>query len=371
MSFASALSVAIVFVSLVLFKRLGLANDTITALASLELCPWLLRPLIARALPATLSSRLWIVTAEVVSAIFIVIIALMLRTGTYVAETTCLLLLTTLNVVIINVVGFKRYHVPFTSFIAGFMLAMVLCQGLLTAFAGSMEVLTRTVRYSWSVAFYALGGLFLLLALIHIYIIGVGDGRVCDVEEHGCKSSSWMPVLLSLLSLVPEGLLAETSQLFLVDARHNGGLGLAPVEYGLIQGTVAMMGMCVGVWLGSLLRRPSAWSWPMAFALSLPSATMVYLAYTMAIDITTIGVCVLLRLTLFGFGAAVCFRNVIGYRGNANNSVAVLTLPLVVGGLFSGMLQEAMGYRMYFILTAIISVLPLVAVFILKRTRNG
>ena len=51
---------------------------------------------------------------------------------------------------------------------------------------------------------------------------------------------------------MPEGLLAKVSALFLIDAVHKGGLGLSPAEYGLVQGTVGVVGLTLGGILGGL-----------------------------------------------------------------------------------------------------------------------
>ena len=37
--------------------------------------------------------------------------------------------------------------------------------------AGNLEVLTRNVRYSWSLTFYFMAGLFIALWLYHSYVL--------------------------------------------------------------------------------------------------------------------------------------------------------------------------------------------------------
>ena len=61
-------------------------------------------------------------------------------------------------------------------------------------------------------------------------------------------------ILFMLLYRMPEGLLAKVSALFLIDAGHNGGLGLSPQEYGLVQGTVGVVGLTQEKFKKKLLR---------------------------------------------------------------------------------------------------------------------
>ena len=163
-----------------------------------------------------------------------------------------------------------------------------------------------------------------------------------------------------VLFRLPEALLSKVSPLFLIDAPHNGGLGLAPQEYGLVQGTVGMIGMILGSIVGGIavshqgLRR---WLYPMAAAYSLPPIIYIILAYTMPESLAVVSVAVCTEQAGVGFGSTAYMMFLIYYnRGEFRTShyamaSATMTLALMLPGLVAGGMEEALGYRRFFVLT--------------------
>ena len=100
-------------------------------------------------------------------------------------------------------------------------------------------------------------------------------------------------ICFMLFYRMPEGLLAKVSALFLVDAPHNGGLGLSDGEYGLVQGTVGVIGLTIGGILGGFCASRDGlkrWLWPMVLAITLPDIVYVLLAYLLPSSLVTISV---------------------------------------------------------------------------------
>lgn len=60
-------------------------------------------------------------------------------------------------------------------------------------------------------------------------------------------------LLFIVLFRLPEAFLSKVTTLFLIDSGHNGGLGLSPQEYGLVQGTVGVIGVALGSILGGIV----------------------------------------------------------------------------------------------------------------------
>jgi len=169
-------------------------------------------------------------------------------------------------------------------------------------------------------------------------------------------------ILFMLLYRMPEGLLAKVSALFLIDAGHNGGLGLSPQEYGLVQGTVGVIGLTLGGILGGIcagrdgLKR---WLWPMVCAITLPDLVYVYLSYALPDSLFVINVCVFIEQFGYGFGFTAYMLYLILYsQGEFKTShyalcTAFMALSMMIPGLFAGALQEAVGYRSFFIIVMI------------------
>lgn len=373
LAFANALAFAVLFVPLVLFKRFGLSNDTTTLLTSLLFMPWLLRPLAVRYLPATVRLRPLTAGLESVLALLLFVLAYALPLTDSVNTVVLLLLLASLGGVVHDV-AMERYicdmkdehqRTVFTMRTIAFLVAMAVCQGLTVALAGSMEVMTRTVRSSWGTAFYALAAVFLVLSIVNFLLLP-GDSRGKPDENipyyiRRIDRSTATIVTLLLLMLVPEALTLQVEQLFLIDAPHSGGLGLSPSEYGLLQGTVGVVALVVGIVVG--LKAMRRWSVlkemiAVATATTLPVGAYFYLSLCLSGDLLVIGVCVFIKQLSLGFGLSVLYRLLFERLQSRHLSTALIALPLLLVGTLSGTLQESVGYRIFFI--AVLSVSPLV-----------
>lgn len=141
---------------------------------------------------------------------------------------------------------------------------------------------------------------------------------------------------------MPEGLLAKVSALFLIDAGHNGGLGLSPAEYGLVQGTVGVVGLTIGGILGGIAASRDGlkqWLWPMVCAITLPDVVYVYLSYALPTDLMVINVCVFVEQFGYGFGFSAYMLYLIYYsRGEHKTShyalcTALMALSMMIPAL--------------------------------------
>ena len=162
-----------------------------------------------------------------------------------------------------------------------------------------------------------------------------------------------------LLYRMPEGLLVKVSALFLVDSTANGGLALTTEEYGLVQGTVGVIGLTIGGILGGVcagmggLRK---WLWPMVCAITLPDAVYIYLSYCLPDNFLIINTCVFVEQFGYGFGFTAYMLYLIYYsRGEYKTShyaicTAFMALSMMIPGLFAGDLQETVGYQNFFLI---------------------
>ena len=241
--------------------------------------------------------------------------------------------------------------------------------------AGNLQLVFRnSIPYSWSLMFYGVTGLFLALWLWHSYAL---PRPTEDVVRPGINTHTiWREIantfrtfvrkeqvvaalMFILLFRLPEGLLSKVSALFLIDSGHNGGLGLSPQEYGLVQGTVGAIGVALGGIFGGIAASHGGlrkWLWPMAFAFTLPSLVYVFLSYALPSSLLAINLCVFLEQFGYGFGLTAYMLYLIYFsRGEFRTShyalaSALMSLSMMLLGLFAGALQETMGYRHYFIL---------------------
>lgn len=272
-----------------------------------------------------------------------------------------------------------------------YRLATIFGQGVLVMIAGNLQVIFRnSISFSWSLTFYGMTGLFIALCLWHGYILprpkddcrrhGIDAGSIWISLIHTIRTFFQKPyVITGLLFMIfyrmPEGLLAKVSALFLIDAPSNGGIGLSPQEYGLVQGTVGIIGLTLGGILGGIvvgrdgLKR---WLWPMVCAITLPDIVYVYMSYALPSSLIIINTCVFVEQFGYGFGFTAYMLYLIYYsQGEYKTShyaicTAFMACSMMIPGLFAGALQEAVGYRMFFNIVVASCAITFVVAWFLK-----
>ena len=203
----------------------------------------------------------------------------------------------------------------------------------------------------------------------------VNGEKVADAKTFFKKEQVVAGILFMLFYRMPEGLLAKVSSLFLIDNAHNGGLGLSPQEYGLVQGTVGVIGLTLGGILGGMCAGKDGlrkWLWPMVCAITLPDLVYVYLAFVLPANFIIVNICVFVEQFGYGFGFTAYMLYLIYYsRGNYKTShyalcTAFMALSMMIPGLFAGALQEAVGYQMFFLIVIAFCSVTFVVTSLLK-----
>lgn len=375
--------VAVMTISLIMYKRLGLSNTDITLYTSWLYLPWVIKPLWSPFVDMLRSKRWWIVTMQVLIAAALGGVAFTIPGPWWLQGSLCFFWLMAFSSATHDIAadGFymlgldqheQAYFVGIRS--TFYRIATIFSSGLLVGLAGALQVLTRNIRYSWSLVFYLMAGLFIGLWLYHHWILPkpTEDGEKSKktageiitefkqtVVTFFQKPQVWAGICFMLFYRMPEGLLAKVSALFLVDAPHNGGLGLSDGEYGLVQGTVGVIGLTLGGILGGIAASRDGlkkWLWPMVMAITLPDVVYVYLSYVMPSNLLTINVCVFIEQFGYGFGFSAYMLYLIYYsQGDHKTShyalcTAFMALSMMIPGMFAGALQEAVGYQVFFLI---------------------
>lgn len=421
--------VAVMTISLILYKQMGLSNAEITFYTSWLYLPWVIKPLWSPFVDLVKTKRWWIVTMQLLLGAAYAGVAFMVNTSWWLQGSLAFFWLMAFSSATHDIAADGFYMLGLNqhdqALFVGirstfYRLATIVGQGLLVAVAGVLQVYLRDrIAFSWSIVFYAVAGLFIALWLYHNYILPrpmddderiVGEhpsGRPVadDVGEHlsgrphttkrkpndifGLKSIETllvsfvtkMPVretvialLFMLLYRMPEGLLVKVSSLFLLDSGTVGGLGLSPQEYGIVQGTVGVIGLTLGGILGGMAAGHKGlkyWLWPMVCAITLPDIVYVYLSYALPTSLMVVNMCVFVEQFGYGFGFTAYMLYLIYYsRGAYKTShyalcTAFMALSMMIPGLFAGALQETVGYRAFFIIVmALCAVTFIVTAFI-------
>ena len=375
--------VAVMTISLIMYKRLGLSNTDITLYTSWLYLPWVIKPLWSPFVDMLKTKRWWIITMQLLIGAALAGVAFTIPGPWWLQGSLCFFWLMAFSSATHDIAadGFymlgldqheQAYFVGIRS--TFYHIATIFSSGLLVGLAGALQVLTRNITYSWSLVFYLMAGLFIALWLYHSWalpkpaedgerqqrsIAGIVNEFRQTVVTFFQKPQVWAGICFMLFYRMPEGLLAKVSALFLVDAGHNGGLGLSDGEYGLVQGTVGVIGLTLGGILGGIAASRDGlkrWLWPMVMAITLPDLVYVYLSYVMPSDLLVINVCVFIEQFGYGFGFSAYMLYLIYYSMGEHKTshyalcTAFMALSMMIPGMFAGALQEAVGYQAFFLI---------------------
>lgn len=402
--------VAVMTVSLVLYKQLGLSNAEITFYTSWLYLPWVIKPLWSPFVDIIRTKRWWVTTMQLLIGAALGGVAFTIPTSFWLQGTLCFFWLMAFASATHDIAADGFYMLGLDehdqAWFVGirstfYRIATIFGQGLLVALAGNLQVLFRySIPYSWSLMFYGVAGIFIALWLWHSYAMPRVETtpspfttdtnsltphpsnltkELLDVVKTFFSKfplrETVIALLFMLLYRMPEGLLAKVSALFLIDSHGAGGLGLSPQEYGLVQGTVGIVGLTLGGILGGMaagrdgLKR---WLWPMVCAITLPDIVYVYMSYALPESLGVVNVCVFFEQFGYGFGFTAYMLYLIYYSQGAYKTshyalcTALMALSMMIPGLFAGALQEWVGYRWFFIIVMLFCAVTFIVTALIK-----
>ena len=407
--------VTVMTISLILYKQLGLSNTEITFYTSWLYLPWVIKPLWSPFIDLFKTKRWWITAMQLLLGASLGGVAFTIPTSFWLQGTLFFFWVMAFASATHDIAADGYYMIGldqhqqavFVGIRSTFYrFAMIFGQGILVMIAGNLQVIYRDdIKFSWSLLFYGMAGLFIAFWLYHSYILPRCEGKdeekngeiakamdldaeddyiEVETEKEEARSLSLanlfksfvtkypvketvFALLFMLFYRMPEGLLAKVSSLFLIDSMAEGGLGLSPQEYGLVQGTVGVIGLTLGGILGGILAGKDGlkkWLWPMVCAITLPDIVYVYMSFAqpdihVMLNFYIVNVCVFIEQFGYGFGFTAYMLYLIYYSQGAYKTshyalcTALMALSMMIPGLFAGALQEAVGYKWFFIIVMI------------------
>jgi PAT family beta-lactamase induction signal transducer AmpG len=161
-----------------------------------------------------------------------------------------------------------------------------------------------------------------------------------------------------------EAMLLKLVSPFLLDTTAAGGLGLTTKEVGLVYGTVGTFCLVLGGILGGWFISRFGFRkciWPMVIAMHLPDLFFVYLA---TVQPGIAWVYPLVALEQFGYGVGfTVFTVYLMYSAQGRYktshyaiSTGIMALGMMLPGFVSGYLQQAIGYRSFFIIVCFLTI---------------
>lgn len=257
------------------------------------------------------------------------------------------------------------------------------------ATSATFQVRSGNIPLAWSITFFFLAGLFLIFFIYHKFILPYPSTDK-PTADNGNKSI-WkeffrtfglffkkdrigIAIAFLLLYRFAEAQLVRLASPFLLDPQEIGGLALTTGQVGFVYGTVGLVALSLGGILGGILAARNGlkyWLWPMVCAITLPNLVFVFLSYNLPDNLLIINMAIAVEQFGYGFGftAYMLFMIYIAEGEHKTAHYAICTgfmaLGMMVPGMFSGWLQEIIGYQHFFV-WVVIATIPtfIVAMFI-------
>ncbi|SEA84640.1 MFS transporter, PAT family, beta-lactamase induction signal transducer AmpG [Xylanibacter ruminicola] len=391
--------VAVMTISVIIYKRLGLSNTDITLYTSWLYLPWVIKPLWSPFVDMLRTKRWWILAMQVLIAAALAGVAFTIPGPLWLQGSLSFFWLLAFSSATHDIaadgfymLGLEQHEQAYFVGIRStfYRIATIFSSGLLVGLAGVLQVLTRSISYAWSLVFYLIAGLFIALWLYHSWALPRPTEDAHRVQKTAAdiisefwntlvtffqKPQVWVGICFMLFYRMPEGLLAKVSALFLVDKMANGGLGLSDVEFGMVQGTVGVIGLTLGGILGGIAASRDGlkrWLWPMVMAITIPDLVYVYLSCALPSSLLVINICIFLEQFGYGFGFSAYMLYLIYYSQGEHKTAhyalctAFMALSMMIPGLFAGALQEAVGYRAFFVIVVVCCVMTYIVASLLQ-----
>lgn len=393
-------SAMITFVALLMFLQMGETWGVATLLCGLLTLPWVLKSFVRAKVERMGHLALQLRVVETAIFADIVVLAFCFTSGSdrvwdVFASLFVLCLLCAWHELAARLHYEHMLRPPLQRYYNGIKMfasqsAVVVTYGIMIVGVGFLEVFYHNRRdvlaQSWSLAVYALAGIYLLLVAYNMFALpGTSQSQYASVREgrhHGQEPQTtddafstgdairaevrvldrlvhkrhWWAVFLALtVLLVPQALMFHTRVLFFLAPHGDGGLGATLQEIGLAQGTVGVMAFCAGMVIGSLLADSRRWALTAAtFVLPLSPLVYWHLAATMPTSLPTWCAATFVAQLLFGFGLNACMPYVRFFSGDRYRSTTgFLYIPLVALAMLptmavSGWLVERWGFTTFF-----------------------
>ena len=205
--------VAVMILSLVMYKRMGISNTEVALYTSWLNLPWVIKPLWSPFVDLLRTKRWWIVTTQLLLGAGLAGIAFTIPTSHFFQTTLAVFWLVAFSSATHDIAADGFYMLGLTphqqAFFVGirstfYRFATIAGQGLLIMLAGWLEEMTGRTSYAWSITFFTLAGCLLALWLYHSFVLPRPDQDCPSVARQGEARSILTDFLLTFHFLLPE-----------------------------------------------------------------------------------------------------------------------------------------------------------------------
>ncbi|HEY3373331.1 MAG TPA: MFS transporter [Prolixibacteraceae bacterium] len=243
------------------------------------------------------------------------------------------------------------------------------------------------IHLAWSITFVILAGMFILFSFYHRFVLPypASDKKRTNrnllmayfktLFSFFKKKEIWVILSFLIFYRLGEAQLVKMASPFMLDPRQLGGLGLTTGDVGLIYGTFGILALTAGGILGGLAVAKKGfryWLWWMVLAINIPHMAYVYMAFAQPTNYLVICLCAAIEQFSYGFGFTAYMLYMIYISEGENKTAhfaiatAFMALGMMLPGIFSGWLQEIVGYKNFFVWVMLCMIPGMIPVFFVK-----
>lgn len=358
-----------------MYKNLGISNGEIAFYTSWFYLPWVVKPLWSPFVDLLKSKRWWIITMQLLLGVGFGSVAFLVPASFFFQTSLALLWLMAFSSATHDIAADGFYMLAQSdeeqSFFVGvrnifYRVAMIFGQGVLVMLSGFLSRCLDSITMAWSVVFFIVSVLLLALSLYHSFVLpraaddaGKSLDSMGDLLRSFCRKPRLGAALFFILFFrLGEAQLGKIAAPFLLDDKSLGGLAMSNADVGLVYGTIGVVALLLGGLLGGVLAARHGlrrWLWPMVLAMNVPNLVYVFLALTQSSDFFVVSSAVAVEQFGYGFGFTAFTLFLIQFaQGQYKTahyaiSTGLMALGMMLPGMISGYVQEALGYQGFFI----------------------
>mgnify|MGYP001813153085 CR=1 FL=1 len=418
--FASGLPYVVVMsVSVIMYKRLGISNTDIALYTSWLYLPWVIKPFWSPFVDILKTKRSWIVAMQLLIGAGLAGVALTLPADNFFRYSLAILWLLAFSSATHDIAADGFYMLGLSkhdqTWFVGirstfYRLAMIAGQGLLIMLAGLLERTMQKegagavinagfaaepgIALAWAITFYIMAGSFVAFFAWHRFVLPRPEADLPTLHETFAdvmqnflqtfaaffkKPKIGLILAFLLLFRFSEAQLAKLAAPFLLDSSQAKGLALSTGEVGFAYGTIGVIMLTLGGILGGFLAARHGlkhWLLWMVLAINLPNIVYIFLSQALPDNLLIINLAVGVEQFGYGFGFAAYMLYMLYVSNGAHQTAhyaictGFMALGMMIPGMFSGWLQELIGYQ-YFFIWVLIATVPSFIVTLLIPLDKG
>ncbi len=399
-------NVVVMTVAVVMYMQLGMTDTEIALYTGWLGLPWVIKPLWSPFVDLYKTKRWWVLAMQLLLGSSLAGVAFLLNAPFWFQGTMSFFFLMAFASATHDIAADGYYMMELDDhdqvWFVGirntfYRAAVIFGNGILIPVAGFMqEAFDNETAYTWSLVFYGLAGLFIAIWLYHSKVMPHADAdrphdtNACEIlvgVTTAFKSffqklpplQMVAPMLFLLFYRFPEALMLKMSVTFLMRPNEEGGLGLSLQEFGLVSGTVGMIGLTLGGIMGGILAGRDGfkkWLWPMVCAITLPDIVYVYLSYSMTSNLFVVSTCLFVEQFGYGIGFTALTLYMLYFSKGAFQTshyafcTAISYLGLMLPGMVSGYMKDALGYRLFFVVVTALCIITFLVASLIKVDKD-